>query len=375
MTTIGRCWMAAFGLTLTTAACGSSDLAAEGTDVTPITRAQTPDSEFTPVELEATVDSLVAEMNKSSLEPMQMVVLLKSLSDFFEPIATGASRAMGELEVTGNVLGPIDHSDDVTTTQDLQNQQIDLAVADGAGGIAVSPFGDVNIAAIDKAVANGVHVVTLDTDMAASKRSLYVGSLNKSAGATAANTLLTMLPEPPGTVLIHGSIGTDWIDGYERTQAAQDVIGEAGYTFIVTQAVFGDNEAYDVDWMKSRIVTADPPVIGLLGLFNISHRCVLAADAAGIPDVPIVAFDFDPKTVDYMRQGRIRATHAQRQYYEGYLVPYILYGIQTIGLDATKEILSPLMVDGNKVNIGFDMVPSGKIDAYNDFLHTIGVIQ
>ncbi|WP_437603225.1 substrate-binding domain-containing protein [Sorangium sp. So ce590] len=376
MTTIGRCWMAAFGLTLTTAACGSSDLADQGTDTTPITRAQAPDNEFTPVELEATVDSLIAELNKSSLEPMQMVVLLKSLSDFFEPIATGANRAMGELEVTGNVLGPIDQSDDASTTQDLQNQQIELAVADGAGGIAVSPFGDINAAAIDKAVANGVHVVTLDTDMAASKRSLYVGSLNKSAGAMAATTLLTMLPEPPGTVLIHGSTGTDWIDGYERTLSAQEVIGDAGYTFVVSQASFGaDNEAFDVDGMKSRIETADPPVIGLLGLFNISYRCVLAADAAGIPGVPIVAFDYDPKTVDYMRQKRIRATHAQRQYYEGYLVPYILYGIKTIGLDATKEILSPLMVDGNKVNIGFDVVPSDKIDAYNDFLHTIGVIQ
>ncbi|WP_437971281.1 substrate-binding domain-containing protein [Sorangium sp. So ce260] len=376
MARIGRCWMAVFGLTLTTAACGSSDVSVEGTDVTPITRAESPDNEFTPVELEATVDNLVAELNKSSLEPMQMVVLLKELSGFFEPITTGANRAMGELEVTGNVLGPTDQSDDPTTSQDLQNQQLKQAVADGAAGIGVSPFDAANAAAIDEAVANGVHVVTLDTDLAASKRSLFIGTINRTAGATAANTLLAALPEPPGTVMIHGNVGPEWVDGYDRTQGAVEVLANAGYTPLVTQAIFfGDNEAFDVDWMKSQIETANPPVTGFLGLFNISYRCVLAADAAGIPDVPIVAYDFDPKTVDYMRQGRILATHTQRQYYEGYLVPYILYGIKTIGLDATKQILAPLVDEQNRVNIGIDVVPADKIDAYNAFLDTIGSIQ
>ncbi|XXX81608.1 substrate-binding domain-containing protein [Sorangium sp. So ce134] len=373
MKTIGRCW-AVFGLMLA-AACGSSESTDADTDVPPITRAELPDNEFMPVELETRIDSLVAELNKSSLEPMQMVVLLKNLTDFFEPIATGANRAIGELEVIGNVLGPTDQSDDPTTTQDLQNQQIDQAVADGAHGIGVSPFGNVNAAAIDEAIANGVHVVTLDTDLADSKRSLFVGSLNYFAGATAAKTLLPMLPEPPGMVLIHGNVGTEWADGSDRTAGAADVIGNAGYMFTVSQAVFSDTEASDVDAMKSRIEAADPPVVGMIGLFNISYRCVLAADAAGIPDVPIVAFDFDPKTVEYMREGRIQATHIQRQYYEGYLVPYILYGINTIGLDATKQILTPLVDDKGRVNIGIDVVLSRKIDAYNDFLNLIGAIQ
>ncbi|WP_437674555.1 hypothetical protein [Sorangium sp. So ce131] len=56
--------------------------------------------------------------------------------------------------------------------------------------------------------------------------------------------------------------------------------------------------------MKTQIETATPPVVGLLGLFNISYRCAMAAEAAGKPDLPVVAFDFDPKTVDYMRQAR-----------------------------------------------------------------------
>ncbi|WP_437841439.1 substrate-binding domain-containing protein [Sorangium sp. So ce1153] len=376
MTRVGRCWTAAFGLLLTTAACGSSDTADAGTDVGHIERPPTPASEFTPVVLEATVDRLIAMMNESTIEPMQMVVLLKNLDTFFEPIATGASRAMGELGVTGNVLGPTDQSwADPTTSQSLQNQQLEQAVADGAEGIGVSPYGNDNAAAVDKAVANGIPVVTLDTDVPTSKRSLYVGALNTSAGATAANTLLPMLPPPPGTVVIHGTTSADWSDGYARTQGAQEVVAAAGYTPLVSQAAYFTDEATDVGWMKRDIEAANPPVVGMVGLFNISYRCVMGADAAGIPDVPIVAFDFDPRTVDYMRQERIKATHTQRQYYEGYLVPYILYGIRTIGLDATREILAPLMDGDSRVNIGLDVVPAGKIDAYNAFLDEIGAGQ
>ncbi|XXY15193.1 substrate-binding domain-containing protein [Sorangium sp. So ce216] len=376
MTRIGRRWMTAFGLALMTAACEASQEVDEEEEVARITRAPTPASEFIPVELEATVDNLVARINENELQPMQMVVLLKNLGAFFTPIATGASRAMGELGVTGNVLGPTEQSDDPMSTQELQNQQMAEAAANGAKGIGVSPFNDVNAAGIDDASAKGVHVVTFDTDLASSKRSIYVGMLNWSAGETAGRTLLGMLPPPPGTVMIHGNVGADWVDGYERTQGAQGVLAAAGYTTVVSQVYFfggGDDE--DVAWMTSQMAAADPPVVGMLGLFNLSYRCAMAAEAAGKPELPVVAFDFDPKTVDYMRQGRIKATHIQRQYYEGYLVPYILYGINSIGLDATRALLAPQMSDEARFNIGVDVVPGDKVDAYNDFLDSIGATQ
>ncbi|XYH93584.1 hypothetical protein ACMHYB_37820 [Sorangium sp. So ce1128] len=62
------------------------------------------------------------------------------------------------------------------------------------------------------------------------------------------------------------------------------------------------------------------------------------------------------------RQGRIKATHVQRQYYEGYLVPYILYGIKSIGLEATKAILAPQMIGDDRVNLGLDVVPGAADD-------------
>ncbi|XXY50921.1 substrate-binding domain-containing protein [Sorangium sp. So ce269] len=373
MTMVRRWWLGTFGLALMTAACGSSDAGDPGERAAPIQRTPTPQNEFTPVELEATVDHLVAALNESSLEPMQMAILLKDATGFWAPVVTAANRAMGELGVPGNVLGSVAESGDIGESEELQTQQIRQAVADGAQGIGIAPFGDAQAEALDEAMAKGIKVVTLDTDLASSERSIYVGTLNKAAGATAGETLLAMLPPPPGTVMIHGNDNPGWVDGMDRTQGARDVFEAAGYEVLVRSSTWdATGEAEDVEWMTAQLETADPPVVGLIGLFNVSYRCAMAAEAAGKTDIPIVAFDFDPKTVDYMRAGRIEATHTQRQYYEGYLVPYILYGIEAIGIDATRDILAPQLVGESRVNTGLDVVPGDKIDAYYDFLSSIG---
>ncbi|WP_437287451.1 sugar ABC transporter substrate-binding protein [Sorangium sp. So ce406] len=376
MRVMGRCRMAFCGLTLMTAACGSSESVGEGEKVALLTRAPTPANEFTPVELEATIDNLVAEMNENPIEPMHMAILLKTMTGFFAPVATGANRAMGELGVTGNVFAPSGESAGDGESQAIQTEQIKDMVASGAEGIGVAPFGDAQKEAIEEAVASGVHVVTLDTDVALDKRSLYVGTLNRAAGATAANTLLEHLPPPPGTVMIHGQVVEGWADGLERTAEAQQVLESAGYKVLVSQAMFTYDDQFDLDWMKYPFQTANPPVVGMLGLFNISYRCAMLTELVGRPDLPVVAFDFDPKTVEFMREGRIKATHTQRQYYEGYIAPYIIYGIKIIGLDATRQILSPLMMgDPSRVNIGVDVVPGDKVDEYYAFLDKIGASQ
>ncbi|XXX78944.1 substrate-binding domain-containing protein [Sorangium sp. So ce134] len=376
MNRIGRRWVAAFGLALMTAACGSGDTTDEREQASPIKRAQTPKSEFTAKEIEATLDALVAELNEGAIEPMQMAILLKALGGFFTPITTGANRAMGELGVTGNVVGPSGTGADQQQRAEAQNDQIGQAVTDGAEGIGVSPFGDAVAAGIDDAVADGVPVVTLDTDAKKSKRAIYVGTISESAGVTAGETLRKLLPPAPGTVVIYGNADPSWVDGLNRMLGARGVLEQADYTVVVRQINWGPpGEVDDVEWMKTQIETADPPVVGLIGLHDISYRCAMAVEAAGAPELPVVAFDFDPKTVEYMRQGLIQATHTQRQYYAGYLVPYILYGIKTIGLEATKDALAPRMFDDSRLDVGLDVVPGNKVDEYNAFLDSIGATQ
>ncbi|KYF56226.1 sugar ABC transporter [Sorangium cellulosum] len=376
MTRAGRCRISALGLLLAAAACGSSDTPGPGERPEPIKRPPPVENEFTPVELEATIDELVAKINESSLEPMQMAVLVKSIDGFFAPVATGAGRAMGELGATGNVVAGLGRMGELQERVDHQNEQLRQVVAGGAEGIGIAPFGAGNAAVIDEAVDEEVDVVTLDTDLKDSKRSIYVGTINTTAGATGGRTLREMLPEGPGTVIIHGSTDEAWLDGMDRTQGARSALEEAGYTVVVSPIIWSnEKELDDIASMQAAIEAADPPVVGMLGLFSVSYRCAMAAEAAGKTELPIVAFDFDPKTVDYMRQGRIKATHVQRQYYTGYIVPYILYGMKSIGLQATKDILGLHRVEESRFDLGIDVVPADKVDDYNAFLDSIGANQ
>jgi ribose transport system substrate-binding protein len=101
----------------------------------------------------------------------------------------------------------------------------------------------------------------------------------------------------------------------------------------------------------------------------------MAAEKNGLTadDVKIVGFDFEPETLAYMRSGLMQATHAQRQYYMGYMVPYVLYGMNVLGVERTLEIISPHMVDANRFNAGLDVIDADQLDDYNAFLDSLGV--
>jgi ribose transport system substrate-binding protein len=113
----------------------------------------------------------------------------------------------------------------------------------------------------------------------------------------------------------------------------------------------------------------------MMGMFSVAYRCAIAAEANKLEagDLKIAAFDFDPKTVEYMRDGYIQVTHAQRQYYMGYLAPYVLYGINVLGAKETKAILKPHMVDNARFNAGLDVVPAAKMDDYYSYLDSLGI--
>jgi ribose transport system substrate-binding protein len=113
-----------------------------------------------------------------------------------------------------------------------------------------------------------------------------------------------------------------------------------------------------------------------MGVFSTSFLCVEAAMAAGMEnDIKMVAFDAEPQTLDYMEQGLIQATHVQRTYYMGYLAPYLLYAVNAIGMEETKALVSDLMVDDERIDTGLDVIPADGIEAYNDFMDALGVLN
>lgn len=357
-------------IALALSACGSDDA---GPDKKVVNRAPIPDNQFKPAELENTIGNLVDEISQTEAKELKLGVVLKTFSGYWEPVKLGANRAIGELDVSGAVLAPTEDDPDDALDRQLEILQEQREV--GFDGLGVAPLQTSVGEEIDAAVDQGIPVVTIDSDLD-SKRTLYIGTINYEAGKTAGNTLADLIPEASGRVVILGHNDDTWPDGFARSNGAKDVLEQAGYQVTVLKTTWDANgDETDSEAIKVLLTDSDPPVVGLLSMFSPTYRLGMAAEKAGKTgdDVTIAGFDFDTKTLDYMRSGMIKATHAQRQYYMGYIVPYVLYSLNVLGEAKTLDLLSDHMVDAYRFDAGLDVVHADQIDEYNAFLDSLGI--
>lgn len=369
---IGATMMLALGIV----ACGENK---DATDKKDINRVEVADSPFKPTDLEKTIDDLVGALGDSAAEDMEVTVITKPLnSGYWEPVRVGANRAMGELELVGQVEAPIvSEADD--SQEVVSGRQVDLFKQrreDGYNGIAVAPMDDMITDEINTAVEQDVVTVTLDSDLPDSARQLYVGTNNRQAGYTAGETLAGLITETSGTVYCLGTAEQSWIDGYERTAGAAEALEKAGFTAVMHTVGWGpETIENDFTVLTDALENADPPVVGMVGMFSNAYRAAEVAEQFGLEpgDIKIVAFDFEPDTLKYMENGYIQATHAQRQYYMGYLLPYAMYSIKVLGFEATTDILKDQMVGPNRLDTGLDVVMADQVDDFGDFLDSLGI--
>jgi len=344
-----------------------------------ITRVEVADSPFRPDDLEKSIDNLVDALGDSASEEMEITVITKPLnSGYWEPVRVGANRAMGELELVGQVEAPVVSEDD-DSQEVVAGRQSDLFKQrreDGYNGIAIAPMDNSLTEEINAAVDQDVVTVTLDSDLPDSARQLYVGTNNRQAGYTAGQTLAGLITETRGTVYCLGTADPSWVDGYERTAGAAEALEEAGFTAVMHTIGWGpETIENDFTVLTDALENADPPVVGMVGMFSNAFRAAEVAEQFGLEpgDIKIAAFDFEPDTLKYMESGYIQATHAQRQYYMGYLLPYAMYSIKVLGFEATTDILKDQMVGPNKFDTGIDVVGADQVDEFGEFLDSLGI--
>ena len=339
-----------------------------------LVRKAIPDSTFKPPALEGVVDSIVVELNKVPHDAkMKLSFMPKELTGFWERTIDGAADAFEELKVVSTTVAPEEADIAGDNAGEKQAGYIDERTAQGYNGIGIASHNSSTVPSIDAAVDAGMTVITFDSDESDSKRQLYLGTINSTAGTTGGETLAGLLGTTTGTVIVLGYDDPTWAGGYERTHAAADVLTAAGQTVSIYHTDWTDqslNEAGMIEIMQN----ADPPVIGCLGVFSNAHLCASAAEKAGVEgDVINVAFDFEPETIAYIESGQIKATHVQRQYYMGYVIPYLLYASQTLGLDQTKTLAAEIMVDSETMDTGLDVVTPDTLDAYYTFLNSLSL--
>ena len=169
---------------------------------------------------------------------------------------------------------------------------------------------------IDKAVEEGIPVICVDADVPDSKRVLYIGTDNSKAGRESLKRMAALVPGK-------GNIAVITIPGQRNLDDRLAGVADALKNFpgLKLTKILDDKG----DWRNafdqiSDLILKKEKVDGIICLEAAGGNGAAGAlqrfNLAG--KVPVVAFDNDPETLDWIEKGAITATITQKPYVMSY---------------------------------------------------------
>jgi ribose transport system substrate-binding protein len=242
-------------------------------------------------------------------QPEEKYILVASNVNlpYWQEAQAGLNDAGKTMNVKVDMVGP------TTFSPSEQLTAFQQAVASHPSGILVSVtdpklFND----PINRAILQGLPVVTIDADAPESRRVTFIGTDNFRAGQESGKHMADLLGGQ-GRVLIIGLAGQ--LNTEERVRGVNEVMKKyPGIKIIQTVDDKGDpNAAYDA---VSGLLQKKEKIDGIIALEATGGAG--AADALHRLDmtgkIKIVAFDKDPQTLEGIDRGWITATVVQKPY-------------------------------------------------------------
>lgn len=226
----------------------------------------------------------------------------------------GAEAAAKQFGVRLTFIGP-----SAETEVDKQIDIIENLLTRKVDAIGVSPCdGKALVPVIEKAVAKGVPLVTVDSDAKTPKRLAYIGTDNEKAGELAAKELAKLMGEKGKVLIIQGVPGAENL--MQRVKGFKRVISKYPGIKIVSEQACQSDQTLSLN-ITENALTAHPDLGGIFGVNAPgapgAAQAVKAAGKTG--KVKIVGFDALPDTIRYCAEGVIQAIVEQRPYRMGYL--------------------------------------------------------
>jgi len=278
---------------------------------------------------------------------------------YWKTAGAGFSNAASQMKVRSDFEVPQNFD------PKAERDALDQAVQKKATGILL----DVTDAAllkdsIDKAVAAGIPVITIDSDAPASKRLFFIGTNNYQAGFTGGQRLAQEL-KGKGNVVVFTMPDQpnlqDRLRGYKEALAKTpeikvtrvvDIQGDPRIAFDTTTQIIG-KERDKVDAFVCLEAQSGKEVAGVLNSYHITGKAVIAMDT-------------DQETLDWIQKGAIAATIAQKPYtmaFVGLLMLDDLYHHKPPSLDKdwSKDSYAPIPVF---VDTGSALIDKSNVDAF-----------
>ena len=230
---------------------------------------------------------------------------------YWQEAQAGFLDAASALGVKGELVGPTGYQPnaELGMFRDIVEQH--------PAGICLSAARpEIFKAEIDKAVAQGIPVICVDSDVADSKRVLYIGTDNFKAGTEALKQIAALVPGG-------GSIAVITITGQRNLDDRVAGVADALKNFPaikLTKILDDKGDARSAFDQVSELIQKKEKLDGII--------CLEATGGSGAAEAlhrfnregkpPIVAFDDDPETLDWIDRGVIAATITQKPYVMSY---------------------------------------------------------
>jgi ribose transport system substrate-binding protein len=278
---------------------------------------------------------------------------------YWKTAGAGFSQAATQLGVRAEFVGP--------NTYDAQAQKeaFDQAVQQKATGILIS-VADPNIVkdSIDRAIAAGIPVITVDSDAPLSKRLFFIGTNNYQAGVLGGQRLAQELHNS-GNVVVFTMPGQANLE--ERLRGYRDGLEKAPQVKIVRVVDIKGDPRVAFDTATQIVGKEKDKVNAFVCLEALAGKEVAnVINGNNIKGKVVMAFDTDPDTLDWIQKGVIAATISQKPYSMTYVGLRMLDDLfhakpKNLDQDWSKDSFAvvPAFVD-----TGSSLVDKGNVDAF-----------
>ncbi len=278
---------------------------------------------------------------------------------YWKTAGAGFANASSHMKVRSDFSGPQNYD------PKAERDALDQAVQKKATGILLGVTDPALLKdSIDKAVAAGVPVITIDSDAPSSKRLFFIGTNNYQAGLTGGQRLAQEL-KGKGNVVVFSmpdqSNLQDRLRGYKdalaKTPAIKvtrvvDIQGDPRIAFDTTTQIIG-KERDKVDAFVCLEAQSGKEVAGVLNSYHVTGKVVIAMDT-------------DQETLDWIQKGVIAATIAQKPYTMAFVGMQMLDNLyhhkpSSLDRDWSKDSFAPIP---SFVDTGSDLIDKSNVDSF-----------
>lgn len=254
--------------------------------------------------------------NLSSKSKTVAVITKGSDSDFWNDVKNGAFSAATEYNIDITFEGPDSEED-----YESQNKMIENAVSKNVGAIVLSAIDyEKNAPAVQKAIDKGIKVITVDSDVDADGKELFIGTDNVSAGKKAAEQAIELCKNKKAVNIGIVNYGENTENGKQRLKGFTDYIEKVKNAKVVA-SVNVESNAESATLGAKRLIEENKGINVLIGFNEWSTLGVGCAikDLNLKDEVFGIGFDSNVNCVGMLETGEIDTLIVQNPFSMGYL--------------------------------------------------------